>query len=95
MGSPSVLRSLDVAPVFHFTLTRRGGNFAATEWTKDYVNLTYLTQEVEKIEDRFNLTQRVVKGNKLVRKAKIDGTKGSDEGALMGKIAEDGLWSVS
>lgn len=91
-GSISILRSLDTAPVLHFTLARRGGSFAATEWTKDYVNLTYLTQQLEKIEDRFNLTQRVVKGNKLVRKAKIVGAKGSDEGALMGKIADDGLW---
>lgn len=94
-GSISVLRSLDTAPVLHFTLARRGGSFAATEWTKDYVNLTYLAQELEKIEDRFNLTQRVVKGNKLVRKAKIVGAKGSGEGALMGKIADDGLWFVS
>lgn len=95
LGSISVLRSLDVAPVLHFTLARRGGSFAATEWTKDYVNLTYLVQELEKIEDRFNLTQRVVKGNKLVRKAKIGGAEGSDEGALMSKIADDGLWFVS
>lgn len=94
-GSQSVLRSLDVAPVLHFTLTRRGGNFAATEWIKDYVNFTYLTQELENTEDRFNLTRRVVKGNTLVREAKIDGAKGLDEGALMGKIADDGLWFVS
>lgn len=94
-ASESVLRSLDVAPVLHFTLARRGGKFAATEWTKDYVNLTYLTEELEKIEDRFNLTQRVVKGNKLVRKAKTNGAKGSDEEALMGKIADDGLWFVA
>lgn len=94
-GSQSILRSLDVAPVLHFTLARRGGKFAATEWIKDYVNMTYLTQELEKIEDRFNLTQRVAKGNRLVRKAKIDGAKESDTGALMGRIADDGLWFVS
>ncbi|MCJ1463539.1 hypothetical protein MMC07_002147 [Pseudocyphellaria aurata] len=91
-GSQSILRSLDVAPVLHFTLARRGGKFAATEWIKDYVNLTYLTQELERIEDRYNLTQRVAKGNRLVRKAKIDGTKGSHPGALMGRIADNGLW---
>lgn len=95
VGSQSVLRSLDVAPALHFTLARRGGSFAATEWTKDYVNLTYLTQELGKTEDRLNLTQRVVQGNKLVRKARTDGAKGSEEGALMGKIADDGLWFVS
>ncbi len=58
------------------------------------MNLTVLTEELEKIEDRFNMTQRVIKGNRLVRKAKIDATRGSVEGALMGKIAEDGLWYV-
>ena len=93
-ASPSVLRSLDASPVLHFTLARRGGSFAATEWTKDYINLTYLTQELEKIEDRFNLTRRVVKGNKLVRKAKVDTSNGSDGAALMGKVADDGLWLV-
>ena len=93
-GSQSLLRSLDAAPVLHFTLARRGGSFVATESTKDFVNLTYLTQELERVEGRFNLTSRVVKGNKLVRKAKSDGAKGSDEGALMGNIGEDGLWFV-
>lgn len=93
-SSQSLLRSLDAAPVLHFTLARRGGSFAATEWTKDFVNLTYLTQELERVEARFDLTRRVVKGNKLVRQAKTDGIKGSDEGALMGNIAEDGSWFV-
>lgn len=90
----SVLQSLDTAPVLHFTLARRGGKFAATEYGKDYVNLTLLAQELGKVEGRFNLTQRVIKGNRLVRKAKIEAMPGSDQGALMGKIADDGLWFV-
>lgn len=93
-GAQSVLQSLDTAPVLHFTLARRGGKFAATEYAKDYVNLTLLAQELGKVEGRFNLTQRVIQGNRLVRKAKIESVPGSDQGALMGKIAEDGLWFV-
>lgn len=93
-GAQSVLQSLDTAPVLHFTLARRGGKFAATEHAKDYVNLTLLVQELGKVENRFNLTQRVIKGNRLIRKAKIEAAPGSDEGALMGKIADDGLWFV-
>lgn len=93
-GAQSVLQSLDTAPVLHFTLARRGGKFSATEYAKDYVNLTLLAQELGKVEGRFNLTQRVIKGNRLVRKAKIESVPGSDQGALMGKIADDGLWFV-
>jgi hypothetical protein len=88
----SVLRSLDTVPVLHFTLARRGGGFAANEWLQDYVNMTYLADELEKTEGRYNLTRRVIKGNKLVRKAKTDGVNGQDEGTLMGKLADDGLW---
>lgn len=92
-ASPPILRSLDNAPVLHFTLTRRGGKFAPTEFAKDFVNMTYLGQELEKTEARFNLTQRQVKGNKLVRKAKSEGG-GKEEGGLMGSVAEDGIWCV-
>lgn len=93
-GAQSVLQSLDTAPVLHFKIARRGGKFAATEYAKDYVNLTLLAQELGKVEGRFNLTQRVIQGNRLVRKAKIEPVPGSDQGALMGKIADDGLWFV-
>ncbi len=90
----NVLRSLDTAPVLHFTLTRRGGKFAPTEYARDFVNLTYLAQELEKTEARFNLTQRQVQGNKLVRKAKDLSVGGREEGELMGEVAEDGIWCV-
>ena len=91
---PAVLRSLNPVPVLHFTLARRGGNFAANEWLQDHVNLTYLVDELERTEARYNLTRRVIKGNKLVRKAKIDGVGGQDKTALMGKLADDGLWFI-
>lgn len=90
----NVLRSLDTVPVLHFTLTRRGGKFAPTAFGRDYVNLTYLAQELEKTEARFNLTQRQVQGNKLVRKAKDLSVGEKEEGKLMGEVAEDGNWYV-
>ena len=87
----SVLRSLDNAPVVHFTLTRRGGKLAPTENGRDSVNLSYLAGQLERTEARFDLTQRQVQGNKLVRKAK---DSGKNQGVLMGKVAEDGIWYV-
>ena len=66
----------------------------ATEWNTDHVNLTLLAQELEKTESRFDLTRRVVKGNKLVRKAKVDGLKGPDGGELLKQVAGNGLWFV-
>lgn len=90
----AVLRSLDTVPVLHFTLARRGGVFAASEWLQDHVNMTYLADELDKTEGRYNLTRRVIKGNRLVRKAKIDGVNGQEETALMGKLADDGLWFI-
>ena len=90
----AVLRSLDTAPVVHFTLARRGGEFAATEPGRDLVNLTYLVEELDRAEARFNLTRREVKGNKLVRKVKINEVREKDEGALMGDVAADGVWCI-
>ena len=88
----STPRSLDTDPVLHFTLTRRGGTFSPTEFARDYANLTYLAQELEKTEARFNLTKREVKGNKLVRKAKNNNADGRDPDALMGEVATGGTW---
>ena len=92
LATAPALPSLDTAPVLHFTLTRRGGKFAPTEFARDYVNLTYLAQELEKTEARFNLTKREVKGNKLVRKAKSNEVGGRDPSGLMGEVAADGIW---
>lgn len=85
----AVLRSLDNAPVQHFTITRRGGKFEPTVFGCDYVNMTYLAQELAKTEARFNLTKREVKGNKLIRKAKSDGSRGRD---LTEQVATEGIW---
>ena len=85
------LHALDSAPVIHFTLARRGGVVNTTVFSKDYVNLPNLLQDLEKAEGRFNLTKRAVKGNKLVRKAKDVGG-GGEEGVLMGEVSAEGVW---
>jgi hypothetical protein len=56
--------------------------------------MIYLSQELEKTESRFNLTQREVKGNKLIRKAKSNGSGGEEKGLTMGDAATDGIWYV-
>lgn len=92
LATDPIPRSFDSSRVLHFTLTRRGGKFSPTEFALDYVNLTYLAQELEKTEARFNLTKREVKGNKLVRKPKSNDVGGRDPHALMGEVAVDGIW---
>ncbi|KAL6719830.1 mRNA decay protein [Lecanora helva] len=92
IASPSILRSLDNAPVLHFTLTRRGGQFAPQEFGRDHANLSYLAEELKRAESRFNLTQRQFSGNKLVRKAKSAADGGKGEGMLMSEVSNDGIW---
>ena len=77
-----------VPPVLHLTLSRRGGAFP----TENVANLTFLAEELEKAEARFNLTRREVRGNKLVRKAKERDVGGKEEGRLMGSLGLDGRW---
>ena len=83
------LRSLDNASVQYFTISRRGGKFQATVFGFEHVNMTYLAQELERTENRFNLTQRQIKGNKLVRKKKDQGAGGR---ALTEQVASQGIW---
>ena len=90
----SVLRSLDSAPVIHFTVARRHGAFAATVADNDWVDLDHLAKQLQWAESRFNLTKREVKGNKLVRKAKSGGVGGKEGTGLMGDIASNGAWYV-
>ena len=86
------LRSLDEVPVIHFTISRRGGAFESFALGEEVANLAYLVEELEKAEERFNLTRREVKGNKLIRKAKVKGVGGNEVGRLMSNVAEDGRW---
>ena len=87
--SNAALRSLDTAPVAHFTLDRRGGPFSTTQWPLDVANLTYLNSELAKAEGRFNNTKREVKGNRVVRVIK---SNGRTEGKLIGEISKNGIW---
>ncbi|MCJ1479130.1 hypothetical protein MMC13_007814 [Lambiella insularis] len=89
-ASLQTLRSLDELPVIHFTIARRGGAFNTFVPGSDIANLTYLSDELHRIEEKFNLTRREVKGNKLVRKAKVKGYGGN--GKLMGGVAVQGTW---
>ncbi|KAI4110026.1 MAG: hypothetical protein L6R37_000159 [Teloschistes peruensis] len=91
-GSRSVLDTLDDAPVIHFTLERRGGTFEATRPGNDSVEMDVLLEELQKVEARFNMTRREVKGNKLVRKAKSRAVGGQDDEDLMGELALNGTW---
>lgn len=88
----SVLRSLDTAPVVHFTISRRNGAFTGTKTGVDWVDLDYLVKQLDITECRFNLTRREVKGNKLIRKAKTGSAGGRVGTKLMGDIALDGSW---
>jgi hypothetical protein len=92
--TPSSLRDLDELPVIHFTISRRGGPFESFAPGEEVANHKHLANVLLKIEDRFNLTRREVKGNKLVRKAKIRGVGGNDMGKLISEVAQDGRWYV-
>ena len=89
------IRSLDEAPVLHFTISRRGGAFESFEPGGEVANLAYLAEVLDKVEGRFSLTRREVKGNKLVRKAKAKGVGGNEAGTLMGDVAASGRWRVA
>ncbi|KAL9000451.1 MAG: hypothetical protein Q9169_000968 [Polycauliona sp. 2 TL-2023] len=91
-GSQTSLRSLDNAPVLHFTVARRGGTFEATVPGNDSVEMDFLLEQLRTAEARFNLTRREVKGNKLVRKAKSRAMGGKDDDELMGQMAANGTW---
>ena len=85
------LHDLDAAPIIHFTLARRRGPINATVLPGDVAILPNFAHELEKAESRFNLTKREVKGNKLVRKAKVVGGYGG-VGRWMGDVAGEGIW---
>ncbi|MCJ1288023.1 hypothetical protein MMC26_007376 [Xylographa opegraphella] len=91
-SSAEILQSLDDVPVLHLTISRRGGRFESFASGEEVANLTHLAEELKKVEERFNLTRREVKGNKLVRKPKVRGVGGNEVGVLMGEVAGAGKW---
>jgi len=77
-------------PPIHYTISRRGGSFAAP----DIANLTYLLEQLEAVELRYNATRRDFIGNKVVRKPKRQhGTQASS--ILLGEVGREGNWFAS
>lgn len=78
----------NMSPI-HFTVARRGGNFPAPETA----NLTYLLEQFQVVESRFDATTQSFNGNKVVRKPKrVRGTQGST--VLLGEVGREGNWFV-
>jgi hypothetical protein len=77
-------------PPIHYTISRRGGSFPAP----DISNLTYLLEQLQVVEQRFNATRRDFIGNKVVRKPKrLHGTQAST--ILLGDVGREGNWFAS
>jgi hypothetical protein len=83
------LASEHLAPI-HYTISRRRGSFPAP----DIANLTYLLEQLEEVELRFNATTRDFVGNKVVRKPKRrHGTQANS--ILLGEVGREGNWFAS
>jgi len=77
-------------PPIHYTISRRGGSFPAP----DIANLTYLLEQLQVVESRFNATTRDFVGNKVVRKPRrLHGTQASS--TLLGDVGREGTWFAS
>ena len=76
-------------PTLHFPLYKRGGPFAPNR-TAD---LDFLKEQLHFAEGRFNLTQREVKGNRVVRAPK-ENDGGAEASELIGEIGRLGNWCV-
>jgi hypothetical protein len=77
-------------PPIHYTIARRGGSFPAS----DNANLTYLLDQLQVVESRFNATTRDFVGNKVVRKPRrLHGTQASS--TLLGDVGREGNWFAS
>jgi hypothetical protein len=71
-----------------FTLERRGGPFP----TMDIANMTFLAEVLRQSEARFNLTERAMQGNKVVRVPKNQGEGGPENHYLMAEAGRVGNW---
>ncbi|KAF1992362.1 hypothetical protein K402DRAFT_416032 [Aulographum hederae CBS 113979] len=81
-------------PGIHFTLSRRGGPFYdnGADGNPDFANLTFLAQQLEIAEARFDQTRRVIRGNRVVRVPKQEGRHVDDR--LLGEVGREGSWFV-
>lgn len=79
--------AIETLPPIHYTISRRGGSFPAP----DISNLTYLLEQLQVVEQRFNAATRDFIGNKVVRKPKrLYGTQASS--TLLGDVGREGNW---
>ncbi|EMR87233.1 putative acid protease protein [Botrytis cinerea BcDW1] len=93
-------------PPLHYTITRRGGSFPAP----DTANLTFLQSTLADINSRFTNSERILKGNKVVRVPKRwhdgqitnttnpkprSGTYIQPGTTLLGEVGKAGSWFTS
>ena len=76
--------------VVHYTIERRGGRFPVNP----IANMTFLTEQLQAAEARFNKTRREMHGNKVVRRPKDNDMNKVDLGKLIGEVGRDGAWYV-
>ena len=88
LESVSASNGHHVQPAVHFTLARRDGAFAPNRTA----NLDYLLEQLAAAEARFNLTQREVHGNRVVRAPKSGAAGGPESSKLIGDIGRKGNW---
>lgn len=103
---PFVNFTIATLPPLHYTITRRGGSFPAP----DTANLTFLQSTLADINARFTNSERILKGNKVVRVPKRwhdgqitnatnskprSGTHLQPGTSLLGEVGNDGSWFTS
>lgn len=76
-------------PAVHYPLKRREGAFALNR-TAD---LDELLEQLAAVEQRFNLTSREVRGNRVVRVPR-EGPEGGPLTEPMGEVGRNGSWFV-
>ena len=81
------IRATKSLPPIRYPISRRGGSFPAP----DIANLTYLLEQLQDVEKRFDATRRDFSGNKVVRKPKrLYGTQAGT--ILLGEAGREGSW---
>ena len=94
----------DEVPALHLPIYRRRGSFESfAPEIGEFVDWTRLKTELDAVRARYNLTRRVIRGNKIVRVSKtIERDVVSEEersvpkshNGLIGSVGVDGRWRV-
>jgi hypothetical protein len=90
-----ILGSLAVEnlPPIHYTISRRSGSFPTPDIANN-ANLTFLLEQLQIVEQRFNTTTRDFTGNKVVRRPRrLHGTQASS--IMLGDVGREGNWFAS